>query len=118
MSIKNITADVGVGMNSIEGWEFKTKLVLDETGNNFPLVLYMERPGGQNANKLMLLACKKVPQPVRDALHPGAFKPRKTSDGWVTDPGRKRQMQVGVQCPDAGALLNPLSDRLDHRGLS
>ena len=59
-------ADVSVGMNSIEGWEFKTKLVLDkELGNSFPLALYMEKPAafGQNANKLLLLACKKAPPP-------------------------------------------------------
>ena len=87
-------ADVNVGMTSIEGWELKTKLVLDEMGNHFPLVLYMERPAthGQNANKLMLVACKTVPQPVRYALHPGAFKPRRKDAGWVIDPGRKRQM--------------------------
>jgi hypothetical protein len=88
-------ADVSVGMNSIEGWEFKTKLVLDkELGNSFPLALYMEKPAafGQNANKLLLLACKKVPPQVREMLHPGAFQPRRSSDGWVTDPNRKRQM--------------------------
>ena len=87
--------DVGVGMNSIEGWEFKTKLCLNEPlGNKFPLVLYMEKPAsfGQNANKLMLLACKTVPYTVREVLHPGSFKSRRANAGWVTDPGRNRRM--------------------------
>ena len=89
------TADISVGMNSIAGWEFKTKLTLDKVGNCFPLALYMEQPpayGHKNANKLFLVACKKVPGPVREALHPGAFRPRKTSEGWVTDPRRKSPM--------------------------
>ena len=86
--------DVRVSMNTIEAWEFKTKLVLDEMGNHFPLVLYMERPAmhGQNANKLMLVACKTVPEPVRYALHPSTFQPRRKGAGWVIDPGRNRQM--------------------------
>ena len=89
-------------MNSIEGWEFKTKLILDEMGNRFPLVLYMEKPSSarrspessvrRNPNQLMLLACKKVPKQVRLALHPGAFKPRKAHAGWVLDPGRRARM--------------------------
>ena len=87
-------ADISVGMNSIEGWEFKTKLVLDASGGNFPLMMYMEKPAthGQNKNKLLLLACKKVPLPVRLCLRPGAFQPRRSSDGWVTDARRKREM--------------------------
>jgi len=88
------TTEVSVGMSSIQGFEFKTKLVLDDSGNNFPLVLYMECPSrhGQNPNKLMLVACKTVPPQVRYALHPGAFRPRKTSPGWVTDPRRDQAM--------------------------
>ena len=95
-------ADISVGMNSIEGWEFKTKLILDEMGNRFPLVLYMEKPSSarrspessvrRNPNQLMLLACKKVPKQVRLALHPGAFSPRRTTAGWVTDPQWGRHM--------------------------
>ena len=87
-------ADISMGMSSIAEFEFKTKLVLDATGNHFPLVLYMERPAlhGQNANKLMLIACETVPPQVRYALHPGAFRPRKTSPGWVTDPRRNQAM--------------------------
>ena len=87
-------ADVSVGMSSIERWEFKTKLTLDKVGNCIRLALYMERPAayGQNVNKLFLLACKKVLGPVRETLHPGAFRPRKTTDGWVTGPRRKSPM--------------------------
>ena len=57
-------------------------------------MLYMERPSchGQNANKLMLVACKTVPQQVRNILHPGAFRPRKTSPGWVIDAMRNQKM--------------------------
>ena len=82
-------------MFSIEGFEFKAKLILDGMGNHFPLGLYMERPAlrGQNANKLMLIACKTVPPQVRYALHPGAFRPRKNTSGWVADPGRGQQMR-------------------------
>ena len=47
---------------------------------------------GQNANKLMLIACKTVPPQVRYALHPGAFRPRRTSAGWVTDTRRNQAM--------------------------
>ena len=95
-------ADVNVGMSSIEGFEFKTKLILDEMGNRFPLVLYLERPAthGQNANKLMLLACKKVPEPARAALHPGTFKPRRKTAGWVTDPMRNRPMWLPYCIPN------------------
>ena len=87
-------AVVSVGMSSIEGFEFKTKLVLDALGNHFPLVLYMEKPAlhGQNANQLHLIACKTVPPQVRYAFHPGAFRPRKTSSGLVTDPRRNLAM--------------------------
>ena len=87
-------ADVSVGMNSIEGWEFKTKLTLDKVGTCCPLALYMERPSayGQNAHKLFRLVCEKVLGPVRETLHPGACQPRKTTDGWVTDPRRNSPM--------------------------
>ena len=88
------TTEVSVGMSSIQGFEFKTKLVLDDSGNNFPLVLYMECPSrhGQNPNKLMLVACKTVPPQVHNILHPGAFRPRKTSPGWVNDDRRNQNM--------------------------
>ena len=87
-------ADVSVGLQNIHGFEFKTKLILDGEGNHFPLVLYMEKPAlhGQNANKLMLIACKTAPPQVRYALHPGAFRPRKTTSGWVHDPRRHTDM--------------------------
>ena len=87
-------ADISVGMSSTHQFEFKTTLVLDALGNRFPLVLYMEKPAlqGQNANKLHLIACKTVPPQVRNILHPGAFRPRKTSPGWVTDDRRNQTM--------------------------
>ena len=88
------TAEVSVGMSSIQGFEFKTKLVLEYSGNHFPLVLYMECPArhGQNADKLMLVACKTVPPQARNILHPSAFRPRETSPGWVTDTRRDHQL--------------------------
>ena len=88
------TTEVSVGMCSIQGFEFKTKLVLDDSGNHFPLVLCLECPArhGQNADKLMLVACKTVPPQVRNILHPSAFRPRETSPGWVTDAKRNQNM--------------------------
>ena len=87
-------AELSVGWGWIDRFEFKMRLVLDETGRRFPLMLYLESPAthGQNANKLHLLACKKVPEPVRLALHPGAFRPRRTTAGWAFDLRRGRHM--------------------------
>ena len=114
-------ADVSVCMNSIEGWEFKTKLTLDKVGKCFPLALYMEQTAayGQNANKLFLLACKKAPGPVRETLHPGAFRPRKTTDGGVTDARRKSPMwQVSAQLNSGRfkiVILTGVDDQEDYQ---
>ena len=110
-------ADVSVGMNSIEGREFKTNLTLDKVGTCFPIALYTERPTtyGQNAIKLFLLACKRAPGPARETLHPGAFRPRKTTYGWVTDPCRNSPMWQAACKTQQHPLNKKVITRADYQ---
>ena len=92
-------ADISCGPASgasVNGFNFVTGITLDRSGNDFPIVLYMERePRNGGVEKLHMLACKTVPKAVRRILHPGAFQPRKKFPGWTQDPGRREERALG-----------------------
>ena len=104
-------ADISMGVGHVNDFRFVTGLYSQDGGRDYPLFLYMERPGrrGTNPEKLHLLACSRVPAPVEAMVRLGAFVPRKGSAGPVQDPGRPTMMW---QQAEAGAVMWQVEDRI------
>ena len=98
-------ADISIGLGHINNYVIVSGITIEYGGNDFPILLYLERPPnrGQNPEKSHLLASNRVSATVSAMIHPRNLNQKRTYlAGFKTLGASRSCIKSGIMEPGGG----------------